>query len=39
MKLLFIIMLDVISEVWRDGIAWDLLLADDLALIAEIAGR
>ena len=32
---LFVIVLDVISEVWRDGIPWELLFANDLALIAE----
>ena len=25
----------MISELWRDGIPWELLFADDLALIAE----
>ena len=32
---LFLVVLDVISEVWREGILWELLFAEDLALIAE----
>ena len=31
----FVIVLDVINEAWRDGIPWEFLFADDLALIAE----
>eukprot|EP00795_Rhopilema_esculentum_P004476 gene4476-biopygen12171 len=32
---LFVIVMDVISEVWRSGVQWETLFADDLELMAD----
>lgn len=32
---LFVVVLEVVTEVCRNGMPWELLFADDLALIAE----